>query len=81
MPAVVYRNNGIAVVRYLESNIGIKPLFAHVPMTNGEVQGTRDFELDGVTFSCPRKYRFEFSIQPMGMGPMGDGGRRPMFDR
>lgn len=41
--------NGIAVVRIWQANIG-KSIIAHVPMTNGEVQETGDFELDGVTF-------------------------------
>lgn len=41
--------NGMAVVRVWQANIG-KTIIAHVPMTNGEVQETGDFELDGVTF-------------------------------
>ena len=41
--------NGIAVVRIWQANIG-KTIIAHVPITNGEVQETGDFELDGVTF-------------------------------
>ena len=41
--------NGIAVVRIWQKNIE-KTIIAHVPMTNGEVQETGDFELDGVTF-------------------------------
>ena len=41
--------NGIAVVRIWQANIG-KTIIAHVPMTNGAVQETGDFELDGVTF-------------------------------
>jgi probable AcnD-accessory protein PrpF len=41
--------NGIAVVRIWQKNIG-KTIIAHVPITNGEVQETGDFELDGVTF-------------------------------
>ncbi|WP_153913681.1 2-methylaconitate cis-trans isomerase PrpF [Shewanella sp. TC10] len=41
--------NGIAVVRIWQANIN-KTIIAHVPMTNGEVQETGDFELDGVTF-------------------------------
>jgi len=39
----------VAVVRIWQANIG-KTIVAHVPMTNGEVQETGDFELDGVTF-------------------------------
>lgn len=42
-------NNGICVVRIWQANIQ-KTIIAHVPITNGEVQETGDFELDGVTF-------------------------------
>ena len=41
--------NGTATVRIWQANIG-KTIIAHVPITNGEVQETGDFELDGVTF-------------------------------
>jgi probable AcnD-accessory protein PrpF len=41
--------NGVAVVRIWQANIG-KTIIAHVPMTDGAVQETGDFELDGVTF-------------------------------
>ncbi|WP_432473535.1 2-methylaconitate cis-trans isomerase PrpF [Amphritea sp. HPY] len=41
--------NGICTVRIWQKNIS-KTIIAHVPMTNGEVQETGDFELDGVTF-------------------------------
>ncbi|MES2159835.1 MAG: 2-methylaconitate cis-trans isomerase PrpF [Pseudomonadota bacterium] len=41
--------DGMAVVRVWQANIG-KTIIAHVPITNGEVQETGDFELDGVTF-------------------------------
>ena len=41
--------DGIATIRIWQANIG-KTIIAHVPMTNGEVQETGDFELDGVTF-------------------------------
>jgi probable AcnD-accessory protein PrpF len=41
--------DGTAVVRVWQANIG-KTIIARVPMTNGEVQETGDFELDGVTF-------------------------------
>ena len=42
-------DNGIAVVRIWQANIK-KTIIAHVPMTDGAVQETGDFELDGVTF-------------------------------
>jgi probable AcnD-accessory protein PrpF len=41
--------NGKATVRIWQANIG-KTIIAHVPMINGEVQESGDFELDGVTF-------------------------------
>ncbi len=41
--------NGVVVVRIWQANIE-KTIVAHVPITNGEVQETGDFELDGVTF-------------------------------
>ncbi|MDB6051824.1 MAG: 3-methylitaconate isomerase [Pseudomonas sp.] len=41
--------NGVAIVRIWQANIG-KTIIAHVPMTEGAVQETGDFELDGVTF-------------------------------
>ena len=40
---------GVAVVRIWQANIQ-KTIIAHVPVTNGQVQETGDFELDGVTF-------------------------------
>jgi probable AcnD-accessory protein PrpF len=42
-------HNGICTVRIWQANIQ-KTIIAHVPVTNGEVQETGDFELDGVTF-------------------------------
>lgn len=41
--------NGVATVRIWQANIG-KTIVSHVPITNGQVQETGDFELDGVTF-------------------------------
>lgn len=41
--------DGMATVRIWQANIG-KTIIAHVPMTQGAVQETGDFELDGVTF-------------------------------
>ncbi|NML30322.1 2-methylaconitate cis-trans isomerase PrpF [Paraburkholderia antibiotica] len=41
--------DGVAIVRIWQANIG-KTIIAHVPMTDGAVQETGDFELDGVTF-------------------------------
>ncbi|NND82424.1 MAG: 2-methylaconitate cis-trans isomerase PrpF [Gammaproteobacteria bacterium] len=42
-------NDGIATVRIWQANIK-KTIVARVPITNGEVQETGDFELDGVAF-------------------------------
>ncbi len=47
-PARIPRN-GVAVVRIWQANIA-KTIIAHVPMTDGAVQETGGFELDGVTF-------------------------------
>ncbi len=41
--------NGVCIVRIWQKNIA-KTIIARVPITNGEVQETGDFELDGVTF-------------------------------
>jgi len=49
-PARIPRD-GIATVRIWQANIG-KTIIAHVPMTDGQVQETGDFELDGVTFTA-----------------------------
>ena len=42
-------DNGFCTITIWQANIQ-KTIVAHVPMTNGEVQETGDFELDGVTF-------------------------------
>ncbi|MFZ2288491.1 MAG: 2-methylaconitate cis-trans isomerase PrpF [Halopseudomonas yangmingensis] len=42
-------DNGVCVVRIWQANIG-KTIIAQVPVTDGQVQETGDFELDGVTF-------------------------------
>ncbi|KAI1691168.1 prpF protein [Ditylenchus destructor] len=47
--AATLPRDGIATVRIWQANIG-KTIIAHVPMRDGEVQETGDFELDGVTF-------------------------------
>lgn len=41
--------NGMATIRIWQANIQ-KTIVAHVPMVNGQVQESGDFELDGVTF-------------------------------
>jgi len=42
-------DNGVCAVRIWQANIQ-KTIIAHVPISNGQVQETGDFELDGVTF-------------------------------
>jgi 2-methylaconitate cis-trans-isomerase PrpF len=42
-------DNGTCVVRIWQANIQ-KTIIAHIPVTNGQVQETGDFDLDGVTF-------------------------------
>jgi 2-methylaconitate isomerase len=41
--------NGVVVVRIWQANIS-KTIISHVPITDGAVQETGEFELDGVTF-------------------------------
>lgn len=54
--------NGICEVRIWQQNIN-KTIIAHVPMTDGQVQETGDFELDGVTFPAA-EVKIEF-IDPV----------------
>ena len=49
IPAERIPDNGTLTVRIWQANIG-KTILAHVPITNGQVQETGDFEVDGVTF-------------------------------
>ncbi len=58
-------DNGIAVVRIWQANIE-KTIIAHIPMTNGQVQETGDFELDGVTFPAA-EIKVEF-VDPAAKG-------------
>jgi probable AcnD-accessory protein PrpF len=41
--------NGVCTVKVWQANIG-KTILCHVPIANGQVQETGDFELDGVAF-------------------------------
>ncbi|SDZ31440.1 2-methylaconitate cis-trans isomerase PrpF [Pseudomonas sp. NFIX28] len=65
--------NGVAVVRIWQANIG-KTIIAHVPMTNGAVQETGDFELDGVTFPAA-----EVQLEFMDPAAEEEGGGGSMF--
>jgi probable AcnD-accessory protein PrpF len=49
IPAERIPRNGTVTVRIWQANIN-KTIVAHVPVTDGQVQETGDFELDGVTF-------------------------------
>ena len=60
--------NGICTVRIWQANIK-KTIVAHVPITNGEVQETGDFELDGVTFPAA-EVQVEFMDPADGEGSM-----------
>ena len=62
--------NGTAIVRIWQANIG-KTIIAHLPITNGAVQETGDFELDGVTFPAA-EVQLEF-LDPAAEED-GDGG-------
>ncbi len=64
-------NDGMAVIRIWQANIG-KTIIAHVPMQNGAVQESGDFELDGVTFPAA-EIALEF------IAPSADGDAGAMF--
>ncbi len=60
--------NGICTVHIWQVNIQ-KTIIAHVPITNGQVQETGDFELDGVTFPAA-EVQIEFLDPADGEGSM-----------
>lgn len=60
--------NGICTVNIWQVNIQ-KTIVAHVPITNGQVQETGDFELDGVTFPAA-EVQIEFLDPADGEGSM-----------
>jgi len=69
--------NGVCIVRIWQANIG-KTIIAHVTMTDGQVQETGDFELDGVTFPAA-EVQLEF-LDPADEGEgKGDGDGGSMF--
>ena len=65
--------NGMAIVRIWQANIS-KTIIAHVPMANGAVQETGDFELDGVTFPAA-----EVQLEFMDPAAEEEGGGGAMF--
>ena len=60
--------DGVCVVRIWQTQIN-KTIIAHVPITNGQVQETGDFELDGVTFPAA-----EVQIEFLDPAEEGDEG-------
>lgn len=60
--------NGICTVRIWQANIR-KTIIAHVPVTDGQVQETGDFELDGVTFPAA-----EIVLEFLDPSDEGEGG-------
>ncbi|MGA0864857.1 2-methylaconitate cis-trans isomerase PrpF [Betaproteobacteria bacterium LSUCC0115] len=60
--------NGVVAVRIWQVNIG-KTIIGHVPIVNGQVQETGDFELDGVTFPAA-----EIPVEFMDPAADEDGG-------
>ncbi len=76
--------NGVCTVRIWQKNIE-KTIIAQVPITNGEVQETGDFELDGVTFPAAEvPVEFIAPVDPSeAMFPTGnivDDLKVPAFD-
>ncbi|PLY40283.1 2-methylaconitate cis-trans isomerase PrpF [Janthinobacterium sp. ROICE36] len=65
--------DGVATVRIWQANIG-KTIIAHVPVTQGEVQETGDFELDGVTFPAA-----EVKLEFLDPAAEEEGGGGAMF--
>ncbi|MBY0241789.1 MAG: 2-methylaconitate cis-trans isomerase PrpF [Burkholderiaceae bacterium] len=70
-------HNGVAVVRIWQANIG-KTIIAHVPVTDGAVQETGTFELDGVTFPAA-EVQLEFIDPAADEEGAGEGGNNAMF--
>ncbi len=60
--------NGVCTVRIWQKNIG-KTIIARVPISDGAVQETGDFELDGVTFPAA-EVQIEFMDPADGEGAM-----------
>lgn len=65
LPTQELPRSGTATVRIWQANIG-KTIIAHVPMADGIVQETGDFELDGVTFPAA-EIQLEF-LEPADTG-------------
>ena len=74
IPAERLPENGLATVRIWQANIG-KTIIAQVPMVDGQVQETGDFELDGVTFPAA-EVQIEFVDPADGEGALFPTGNR-----
>jgi len=69
--------DGMVTVRIWQANIG-KTIIAHVPVVNGQVQETGDFELDGVTLPAA-EVQLEFMDPAAEEGDGGKGESNSMF--
>jgi probable AcnD-accessory protein PrpF len=65
--------DGTATIRIWQANIG-KTIVAHVPVVDGQVRETGDFELDGVTFPAA-----EVQLEFMDPAAEEEGGAGAMF--
>lgn len=75
IPPECIPHNGVMAVRVWQANIG-KTLVVQVPIRNGQVQETGDFELDGVTFPAAE---IEVDFMAPGEGAMFPTGQ--LMDR
>ncbi|KQR62558.1 2-methylaconitate cis-trans isomerase PrpF [Acidovorax sp. Leaf160] len=74
LPAERIPQDGLCTVRIWQANIG-KTIVAHVPIADGQVQETGEFELDGVTFPAA-----EVALEFLDPADEGDGhGGGAMF--
>lgn len=65
--------SGTAAIRIWQANIG-KTIVAHVPITDGQVQETGDFDLDGVAFAAA-----EVALEFINPAAAEDGAGGAMF--
>ncbi len=65
--------SGTATIRIWQANIG-KTIVAHVPITDGQVQETGDFDLDGVAFAAA-----EVALEFINPAAAEDGAGGAMF--
>ncbi|KQO02185.1 MULTISPECIES: 2-methylaconitate cis-trans isomerase PrpF [Stenotrophomonas] len=77
VPAARIPRDGTVAVRVWQANIG-KTIIVHVPVRDGQVQETGDFELDGVTFPAA-EIVLEFIDPSDDEGEGGEGLQPGMF--